>query len=105
MHEWPLCLSCIQKIIFYFQQSPIDPLSEEGSKPDIDQADEITFKDVKFFYPSRENVTVLDDFNLTIKKGTTVALVGESGCGKSTVIKLLQRFYDITSGSVGFFQF
>ncbi|XP_057304108.1 ATP-dependent translocase ABCB1-like isoform X1 [Hydractinia symbiolongicarpus] len=82
------------------RQSPIDPLSEEGSKPDIDQADEIAFKDVKFFYPSRENVTVLDDFNLTIKKGTTVALVGESGCGKSTVIKLLQRFYDITSGSI-----
>lgn len=43
---------------------------------------------------------ILNSFNLTVESGLTVALVGESGCGKSTVVKLLQRFYDPNSGEV-----
>ena len=43
---------------------------------------------------------ILKGFNLDIKRGSTVALVGESGCGKSTIVKLIQRFYDPTSGDV-----
>ena len=43
---------------------------------------------------------VLDKLNLSVKKGETVALVGESGCGKSTTIQLLQRFYECESGKV-----
>jgi len=45
-------------------------------------------------------IQVLDGLNLTIEAGTTVALVGRSGCGKSTVVSLIQRFYDPTSGVV-----
>ena len=43
---------------------------------------------------------ILNGLNLTVDSGQTIALVGESGCGKSTVVKLLQRFYDPSSGEV-----
>ena len=46
------------------------------------------------------NVQVLDNFSLKVEVGKTFALVGSSGCGKSTVVQLLQRFYDVASGEV-----
>ncbi|SFK49049.1 ABC transporter transmembrane domain-containing protein [Shimia haliotis] len=61
---------------------------------------EITFDDVGFHYPSRPNQSALDLFSLTIQPGETVALVGPSGAGKTTVIQLIQRFYDPVSGAV-----
>ena len=51
-------------------------------------------------YPTRQQVFVLNGFSLSVAAGQTVALVGTSGCGKSTVISLLERFYDITTGSI-----
>jgi len=54
----------------------------------------------KFSYPVRPNVPVLRSLDLTIRPGEKVALVGQSGCGKSTVIQLIQRFYDVDDGSV-----
>jgi subfamily B ATP-binding cassette protein MsbA len=57
----------------------------------------ITFKDVSFSY---ENEIVIDTLNLTIKKGTSVALVGPSGGGKSTIANLVPRFYDVTKGCI-----
>lgn len=53
-----------------------------------------------FSYPTRPSVSVLNGLNLSILQGKTVALVGSSGCGKSTIIQLLERFYDPTSGDV-----
>ena len=50
--------------------------------------------------PPYSIVWVLLHFNLLVKRGATVAIVGESGCGKSTVVKLLQRFYDTDNGEV-----
>mmetsp|Transcript_39631 Transcript_39631/g.81427 ORF Transcript_39631/g.81427 Transcript_39631/m.81427 type:complete len:333 (+) Transcript_39631:1181-2179(+) len=61
---------------------------------------EVKMSDVSFSYPSRRNVPVLTNFNLTIPANSTAALVGSSGAGKSTVVNLLQRFYDIDSGSI-----
>jgi len=61
---------------------------------------EIEFSKVSFSYPSRMDVPVLEDFSLKIEKNTTVALVGQSGGGKSTVIWLLERFYDVTGGNI-----
>jgi ATP-binding cassette subfamily B (MDR/TAP) protein 1 len=61
---------------------------------------EIEFKDVKFSYPTRPDITILKKLNLTIKPGMTVAFVGPSGSGKSTSVQLLQRFYDPEEGSV-----
>jgi ATP-binding cassette subfamily B (MDR/TAP) protein 1 len=70
-----------------------------GTKPKTMRGD-ISFKSVHFQYPSRPDVKILQGFNLDIKAGETIALVGSSGCGKSTCIQLIQRFYDATSGSV-----
>lgn len=61
---------------------------------------EIEFKDVYFRYPARPNVEIFSGMSLKIPSGSTVALVGKSGSGKSTVINLLERFYDPYSGEV-----
>ena len=58
----------------------------------------ITFKDVSFAYPSRPDVPVLKNLSLEIPVKATYAFVGSSGAGKSTVLALLERFYDATSG-------
>ncbi|CAN7119326.1 unnamed protein product, partial [Brassica rapa subsp. narinosa] len=60
----------------------------------------IQFTDVTFSYPSRPDVVIFDKLNLAIPAGKTVALVGGSGSGKSTVISLIERFYEPTSGAV-----
>jgi len=77
----------------------IDSSSEEGEKPYSFQG-HIKFKDVSFNYPSRKDVKILNNLDLDIERGKTVALVGSSGCGKSTCIQLVQRFYDPDSGLV-----
>jgi len=61
---------------------------------------EIVFKDVAFSYPNKKDVQVLKKLNLSIKKGEHVAIVGESGGGKSTIVSLLQRLYDPTKGEI-----
>ena len=58
------------------------------------------FSNVEFKYPARENVQILNNLSLNIKSGQTVALVGSSGCGKSTCVQLMQRFYDPLNGSI-----
>lgn len=60
---------------------------------------DIKFNNVSFTYPDT-NVEVLHDINLNIKSGTTVAFVGKSGGGKSTLVSLIPRFYDVTKGSI-----
>ncbi|CAG0912522.1 unnamed protein product [Notodromas monacha] len=60
----------------------------------------VAFKDVEFTYPSRPDAQILKKLCLDIQAGKTIALVGSSGCGKSTTIQLLERFYDPSSGSV-----
>ena len=61
---------------------------------------EIRFDNVSFHYLSRPDLPALDDFDLTVNPGETVALVGPSGAGKSTVFSMLLRFHDAQSGSV-----
>ncbi len=60
----------------------------------------VTFDHVSFRYPTRQEVSALDDFSLDISPGETVAVVGPSGAGKTTLFQLIQRFYDPASGSV-----
>ncbi|XP_063777832.1 ATP-binding cassette sub-family B member 5-like isoform X2 [Pseudophryne corroboree] len=81
------------------QTSTIDSFSEEGYRLDIVKGN-VEFKDVHFCYPSRPNVQVLKGLNLKVKSGQTVALVGQSGCGKSTTVQLLQRLYDPQEGTI-----
>lgn len=61
---------------------------------------EINLKDVYFRYPARPDVQIFSGFTLHVPSGTTAALVGQSGSGKSTVISLVERFYDPDSGEV-----
>ncbi|XP_037914753.1 ATP-dependent translocase ABCB1 isoform X2 [Hermetia illucens] len=88
------------KVFNLIEQVPtIDPLNAKGLRP-LRALGNISFKNVFFQYPTRPDVKVLEGLNLSIKRGETVALVGSSGCGKSTCIQLIQRFYDPISGEI-----
>ncbi|KAI8986244.1 multidrug resistance protein 1 [Trametes punicea] len=77
----------------------IDAESPEGEIPKNVKG-RIRFENVHFRYPTRPGVRVLRDLNLVVEPGTYVALVGASGCGKSTTIQLIERFYDPQAGTV-----
>lgn len=80
---------------------PIDSSSTDGIVLDDNSfKGDVAFENIEFVYPSRPDIKILNGLSLTVKSGQTVALVGESGCGKSTVVKLLQRFYDPSNGLV-----
>nr|GME06595.1 ABC transporter B family member 1 [Ipomoea batatas] len=61
---------------------------------------QLELKNVEFCYPSRPDIQILNNFSLLVPAGKTIALVGSSGSGKSTVVSLIERFYDPTSGQV-----
>ncbi|KAH8297255.1 hypothetical protein KR044_008793 [Drosophila immigrans] len=81
------------------RESQIDPMSEVGSKPDSITG-RLRFEDIHFRYPSRPDIEILKGLTVDVEPGQTVAFVGASGCGKSTVIQLMQRFYDPEQGQV-----
>lgn len=81
--------------------SKIDSISEEGRKVDPKSVTgEIVFENVKFAYPTRPNTQVLRGLDLVIKPNQVTALVGASGCGKSSCIGLIQRWYDPLEGMI-----
>ncbi|EGE05430.1 multidrug resistance protein [Trichophyton equinum CBS 127.97] len=83
-----------------FERTPeIDSWSDDGEKAQSIEG-YIEFRDVHFRYPSRPNQPVLQGLNLQVKPGQYVAFVGASGCGKSTAIALLERFYNPTLGGI-----
>ncbi|KAI3450002.1 hypothetical protein Pfo_006667 [Paulownia fortunei] len=81
------------------QKSEIDSADNSGMTLENVKGD-IGFQHVRFKYPSRPDVQIFKDLCLAIQSGKTVAIVGESGSGKSTIISLLQRFYDPDSGRI-----
>ncbi|XP_047055172.1 ABC transporter B family member 4-like isoform X1 [Lolium rigidum] len=81
------------------RKSKIDTISDEGLMLENVTGD-IDFTNVSFKYPSRPDVQIFSDFTLHIPSRKTIALVGESGSGKSTIIALLERFYDPDSGRI-----
>jgi len=77
----------------------IDAYSEDGHKPSHCTG-EIELQDTRFSYPTRQETQVLNELSAKVKQGQTLALVGQSGCGKSTTVQLIERFYDVTGGKV-----
>ncbi|KAJ2974997.1 hypothetical protein NQ176_g5761 [Zarea fungicola] len=89
-----------QELKILFDRKPtIDTWSEEG-EPVTEVEGTLEFRDVHFRYPTRPEQPVLRGLNLTVRPGQYIALVGASGCGKSTTISLLERFYDPLAGGV-----
>ncbi|CAI9783798.1 unnamed protein product [Fraxinus pennsylvanica] len=77
----------------------IDSISEEGTTLSSVRGD-IEFQHVSFKYPTRPDIQIFKDLCLSMPFGQTMALVGESGSGKSTVISLIQRFYNPDPGQI-----
>jgi len=76
-----------------------DDTSSEERIPDTEGGIKIELKDVHFKYPTRD-ISVFKGLNITIEKGQFAALVGASGCGKTSIVSLLERFYDIDKGAI-----
>lgn len=82
-------------------KSPItDPSSPIALPPTSGYGAKVNIKDLQFFYPSRPQSAALSQINLEIEEGETIALVGSSGAGKTSLFQLLLRFYDPQSGSI-----
>lgn len=75
-----------------------DEVSDEGSPNIVNCNGEVKLKDVCFSYTPQSKL--IENLNVTATKGKTIAIVGPTGCGKSTIINLLMRFYDINSGKI-----
>uniref|UniRef100_A0A7S2GDI9 ATP-dependent transporter ycf16 n=1 Tax=Octactis speculum TaxID=3111310 RepID=A0A7S2GDI9_9STRA len=82
------------------RKPPIDINAPGALEPSDPIKGELKFEGVRFAYPSRQENLIYKKLSLTIEAGTTVALVGTSGSGKSTVVQLIERFYDPDQGRV-----
>lgn len=89
----------VQSLFDILEVQPIIKESEHPVKIDSNRPPLIEFKNVSFAYPDT-SYKILDNFSLTINPGEKVAFVGENGAGKSTIIKLLTRFYDVSAGEI-----
>lgn len=77
-----------------------EPVIESGSKNAAPDHIAVSFKNVNFRYPNTSGRPVLKNINLDVKKGEMLAIIGSTGCGKSSLIYLIPRFYDATEGEV-----
>mmetsp|Transcript_28682 Transcript_28682/g.27674 ORF Transcript_28682/g.27674 Transcript_28682/m.27674 type:complete len:341 (-) Transcript_28682:51-1073(-) len=81
----------------------IPSISTQGGKQlDMYCNGEISLEDIKFEYPTKKDVQILKGVSIEIRKNRVIALVGHSGCGKSSIISMIERFYDPTEGRVLF---
>ena len=90
------CVS-VDRIEEIFREEP-EQLFPSDEKPEI--KGDIVFDSVSFAYPGAENTPALDNVSFTIKRGKTAAILGPTGSGKSSLVHLLDRLYDYTSGSI-----
>ena len=90
-------LAAAERVLGLLALSP-EPADDPYALPVSDCKGRIEFRDVSFGY--EENKTVLHDINYTAEPGKVMAIVGETGCGKTTMINLLMRFYDVTEGAI-----
>mmetsp|Transcript_57053 Transcript_57053/g.92415 ORF Transcript_57053/g.92415 Transcript_57053/m.92415 type:complete len:941 (-) Transcript_57053:15-2837(-) len=92
-------MSAGQRVFEIMDLQP-DISEETGAGPSGSRGMQVDFRDIEFTYQSRPDKVVLKKVNLTLEAGKTLALCGKSGCGKSTISKLLLRMYDPQKGSV-----
>ncbi|MBQ9118771.1 MAG: ABC transporter ATP-binding protein [Lachnospiraceae bacterium] len=90
-------IACAARIFELIEEEPQVPEAENAVVLD-DVDGTVTLRDVAFSYVPEQKL--IRDFNLSVKQGQRVAIVGPTGCGKTTVINLLMRFYDVNSGSI-----
>lgn len=90
----PSCTRAFIVPVSWHYTSDLYPLTQDQCNGSI------TFTDVHFTYPTRDAVEILKGLSLEIKQGETIALVGSSGCGKSTALSLIERFYDVSHGEI-----
>eukprot|EP00904_Undaria_pinnatifida_P011832 jgi/Undpi1/777/HiC_scaffold_10.g04241.m1 len=88
------------RIFAIVDRKPVIDSADEGGQRLLSVKGRVELRKVRFRYPARPDAIVFRDFKLRVEAGSTVALVGASGNGKSTVINLLLRFYDPESGAV-----
>lgn len=88
--------------IFDIIDTQPDIVNKEGAEEVKEFKSELAFENVSFAYPDEPGEKVLDNINFEIGKGEVVALVGPSGGGKSTLVDLIPRFYDVTGGAIKF---
>lgn len=88
--------ACAERIFAIIDEVP--QVEEVTNKNNV-RCENIDYKDVSFAYPNRSE-KIFENASITINKGDKIALIGESGIGKSTFIKLLMRFFDVNSGSI-----
>ena len=93
-------LQAASRIFNLLDRKPtIDMDPNKGNK--VNQVEgNVAFTDGDFCYPARRDVQILNKLNLSIQSGQKVALVGESGCGKSTILQIIQRLYDLDKGEL-----
>ncbi len=89
-------LACASRI-FELIEEPAETINSDAIELK-DVTGNVTIKDVSFSYNKEQRL--IEDFNLQVKSGQRVAIVGKTGCGKTTLINLLMRFYDVNSGSI-----
>lgn len=79
-----------------------DPAIKSGTYNNKETAvkGKVEFKNVSFAYPGMDNENVIENFNLVINPGETIGILGATGCGKSSLVNLIPRFYDVTKGEV-----
>ena len=78
-----------------------DPAIKSGTyTKDTAVKGKVEFKNVSFAYPGMDNENVIENFNLVINPGETIGILGATGCGKSSLVNLIPRFYDVTKGEV-----
>lgn len=77
-----------------------NPVVNEGQIEETEEIGTVEFKDVDFIYPGSSGEKVLSNINLKVNKGEKIGILGSTGCGKSTLVNLITRFYDATDGEV-----
>uniref|UniRef100_A0A0N5AI25 ABC-type xenobiotic transporter n=1 Tax=Syphacia muris TaxID=451379 RepID=A0A0N5AI25_9BILA len=95
-----VALGAAQTMLDLIERKPAIDASDEGGDRPADLKGKVEFQNVDFSYPTRPDIQILKNISFTANPGETIALVGSSGCGKSTSVGLLLRYYDVDSGKV-----